>query len=104
MLLAASQGSGVREEKLKLKRPWFCMLGLFWDNDEGHESRGMPDRARLCLISERELRTVPRKGPGTGHSFKTQRLNIAEPEQREQAGGGNPEYGMGHQSSRARPR
>lgn len=104
MLLAGSQGSGVWEEKLKLKRPRFCTLGLFWDNDKGHESQGMPDRARLCLISEREYRTAPGKGPGTGHSFKTQRPSIAEPEQRERARGGNPERRTGHQSSRAQPR
>lgn len=40
-LLTARHGSGVREEKLKCERLRFCALGLFWDNDKGHESQGM---------------------------------------------------------------
>ena len=70
MLLAARQGLRVQEEKLKFKRPWFCTLGLFWDNDKGYVSQGMPDRARPWLISEMEHRTGPRKGPETGHSSR----------------------------------
>lgn len=70
----------------------------------------MPDRARLCLISEREHRTAPSKGPGTGHSFKIQWLNIAEPEQRQsrkrkpRAQKGTSEFQNSAQIARGKPR
>lgn len=57
-LLTARHGSGVREEKLKRERLRFCALGLFWDNDKGHESQGMliePGRVRCLNGSPEQL-------------------------------------------------
>lgn len=39
-----------------------CALGLFWDNDKGHESPGVLDSARLCPVSK-----GANAAPGEGH-------------------------------------
>lgn len=88
-ILAARQGSGVREEKLKLERLWFCALGLFWDNDKAHESPGMPDRPRLCLISKREPSTALGKGLWDWHGCRISRLVLGRGGDRRR--GGDPE-------------
>ena len=92
MLLAARQGSGVWEEKLKLDRQRFCTLGLFWDDDKGHESHGCQIEPR-CASSLKESAGQSRgKDPGPGRSLKASscedtEANVAEPEQTEKAGG-----------------
>lgn len=43
-----------------------CALGLFWDNDKGHEFPGVLDSARLCLISKRSQHSSGGRAMGLG--------------------------------------